>query len=72
MKRYRFGCETIKSAGYDAQCALLEIEFARDGQIWQYEGVSEEIWYHFKSETMPDFFFQTCIKGHFQEKQVFS
>lgn len=70
MKRYIFDCETIKSAGYDAQCALLEIEFARSGQIWQYAGVSEETWYHFKSEAAPDSFFHTCIKGRFQEKQV--
>lgn len=70
MGRYRFGSEAIASAGYDAQCALLEIEFVRDGQVWQYLGVPEEIWYRFRHETRPDFFFHNYIKGNYMEKRI--
>ena len=35
----------IKSAGYDAQQQMLEIEFANNGQIWQFDNVPEDIWY---------------------------
>lgn len=70
MSRYRFGTEAIASAGYDAQCALLEIEFVRDGQVWQYLEVPEEIWYRFRCEPTPDSFFHSYIKGHYIEKRV--
>ena len=33
----------IKSAGYDAQQQMLEIEFANNGQIWQFDNVPEDI-----------------------------
>lgn len=39
----------IKSAGYDAQQQMLEIEFANNGQIWQFDNVPEDIWYRFRS-----------------------
>ena len=38
----------IKSAGYDAQQQMLEIEFANNGQIWQFDNVPEDIWYRFR------------------------
>lgn len=70
MKRCRFGGMVVYSAGYDAQCAVLEIEFTGDGEIWQYLGVSEEIWYCFKQGDAPDSYFQKFIKGHFPEGRV--
>lgn len=70
MKRCRFGGRVIHSAGYDAQCEVLEIEFTEDGEIWQYQEVSEEIWYRLKQGDTPDFYFQKYIKGHYPEKQM--
>ncbi|MCM1569223.1 MAG: KTSC domain-containing protein [Roseburia sp.] len=70
MERCRFGGTVIDSAGYDAQCAILEIEFARDGQIWQYAGVPEEIWYCLKKGDMPDCFFHKFIKGQYTESRI--
>lgn len=60
----------IDSAGYDAQCALLEIKFVCDGEIWQYSGVPEDIWYRLKATAGPDAFFHRCIKGCFEEIRI--
>ena len=70
MKRYNFGGEIIASVGYNAQYAVLEVEFVKEGTIWQYLNVPEEIWYRFKSESYPDLFFHQNIKGRFDEKQI--
>ena len=70
MIRCNFAAATIASAGYDAQYAVLEVEFAQDGQIWQYLGVPEDIWYRFKREAGPDTFFHSYIKGCYMEKRI--
>ncbi len=70
MHRLRFGGAAIAAAGYDAQCALLEIEFTQGGQIWQYVDVPEETWYRFRSEEGPDMFFHRHIKGYYDEKRI--
>lgn len=72
MLRCRFTALTIASAGYDAQSTILEVEFARDGQIWQYFGVPEELWYRFRKESGPDVFFRRFIQGCYTEKRIFS
>ena len=69
MDRCRFGGTAIVSAGYDSQCTVLEIEFAGDGQIWQYTGVPEAVWYRFRSVPMPELFFRTYIQGHYRESR---
>ena len=68
--RYKFPGTVIASAGYDAQCELLEVEFCQDGQIWQYFSVPEDIWYQFKREVNPEVFFHRYIKGCYTECRV--
>lgn len=68
MYRCKFGGTLIATAGYDAQCALLEVEFVQGGQVWQYFNVPEEIWYRFKNVEVPDVFFHRSIKGCYEEK----
>lgn len=70
MHRCKFGDSVVTSAGYDAQCMLLEIEFASDGQVLQYAGVPEDLWYRFKSVSGPEPFFRKHIQGRFREKRV--
>lgn len=70
MVRCKFASMAIASAGYDAQSEVLEVQFARDGQIWQYRGVPEDIWYRFKRETRPDDYFRSHIQGQFAEKRI--
>ncbi len=67
MDRYYFGGSTIATAGYDAQCAILEIEFIMGGQVWQYNDVPEDVWYQFKKEEVPEHFFHKKIKGNYLE-----
>lgn len=68
--RCKFPGIVIASAGYDAQCELLEIEFCHDGEVWQYSEVPEDIWYHFKFGVNPDSFFHRYIKGCYVERKV--
>lgn len=68
MKRITFGERVIASGGYDAQKAMMEIEFTQTGQIRQYEGVQEEIWYGLKNAENPDRYFQRNIRGQYAER----
>ncbi len=70
MNRLMFGGNAVTSAGYDALCAVLEVEFAEGGQIRQYMNVPEETWYQFRNGEKPDIFFHRKIKGCFMERQV--
>lgn len=69
-RRCKFPGAVIASAGYDAQCEVLEIEFSQDGQIWHYFSVPEDIWYRFKCGVNPELFFHRYIKGCYIEKRV--
>ena len=68
MRRFWFGSPLIASAGYNAQCELLEVEFVQNGKILQYTNVPEEIWYQFRQERCPEAFFHKYIKGAYREK----
>lgn len=70
MNRITFGTKLIASSGYDAQMAVLVIEFAQTGQVIRYMDVSEEIWYGFKTSYFPDQFFQHHIMGRFEEHRL--
>ena len=70
MQRCKFGGAAIASAGYDAQRTVLEIEFTVDGQVWQYLGVPEELWYRFKSVPRPELFFRAYIQGSYAESRI--
>ena len=70
MKRIMWANPMIKSAGYAAQQQMLEIEFANNGQIWQFDNVPEDIWYRFRSHHLPVLFFYNCIMGHYPERRM--
>ena len=70
MKRIMWANPMIKSAGYDAQQQMLEIEFANNGQIWQFDNVPEDIWYRFRSHHLPELFFHNFIMGHYPERRM--
>ena len=50
--------------------AMLEIEFANNGQIWQFDNVPEDIWYRFRSHHLPELFFHNFIMGHYPERRM--
>ena len=49
---------------------MLEIEFANNGQIWQFDNVPEDIWYRFRSHHLPELFFHNFIMGHYPERRM--
>ena len=70
MIRIKWCNPMIKSAGYDALQQTLEIEFASDGQVWQFENVPEDIWYQFRSYHLSEFFFHNFIMGRYPERKM--
>lgn len=60
----------IESAGYDAQCALLEVRLIVGGRIFRYNGVPEEVWYRLREDICPDDYFRRYICGSYPEVQV--
>lgn len=67
MRYVNFFSALIETAGYDAQCALLEVRLFADGSIHRYKGVPEEIWYRFREEDSPDAYYRRHICGCFPE-----
>ncbi|HIW80426.1 MAG TPA: KTSC domain-containing protein [Candidatus Acetatifactor stercoripullorum] len=72
IKHFKFGGTHIDTAAYDAQCEVLEVRFWRGGEVWQYSGVPEELWYTFKGEARPDMFYHRNIKGRFDERRIWT
>lgn len=60
----------ISSAGYDALCAILELEFRSDGQVWRFYDVPEHVWYDFRKTEAGDSFFHTNISGKYIARQI--
>ena len=67
MRYVNFFSALIETAGYDAQCALLEIRLAADGRVCRYREVPEEIWYRFRENVSPDTYYRRYICGCFPE-----
>lgn len=67
MKHVSFFSGLIETAGYDAQCALLEVKLAVDGKIRRYSEVPEEVWYRFRENASPDIYYRRYICGRFLE-----
>lgn len=67
MNRITFGEKVIASAGYDAQKAIMELEFTQTGEVRRFEGVSEEVWYGLKNSYYADRYFQRSIRGQYEE-----
>ena len=68
--RIKVATEGIASAGYDALCAVLELEFLPDGDIWQFFDVPECVWYEWRRTESWISFFHTNIAGKYQAEQI--
>ena len=66
LKRFKMAVSGIASAGYDALCAVLELEFLSDGQVWQFYDVPEGVWYEWRKTEAAAAFFHTHIAGKYQ------
>ncbi len=60
----------IASIGYDSNSSTLEIEFKKNGAIWQYFDFQESTYYQFIGSSSFGKFFLANIKGQYTENQV--
>lgn len=70
MHRWKMASKLIASTGYDALCAVLEVEYLLDGQIWQYLDVPEAIWYALKAAPCPEIFLRLNVVGQYEERNL--
>lgn len=68
--RARVAMNNIRAMGYDPQQMLLEVEFAGERVVHQYEEVPEQIWYGLRNARRPDWYFNQYVSGHFPEKTI--
>lgn len=69
MERYSVASSNIASIGYDAPSQTLEIEF-QNGTIYQYYGVSENIYEQLMQEGSKGRFLNTYIKNAYGYSRV--
>lgn len=70
MERQPISSEMIATAGYDSSSGTLEIEFRRDGAIWQYLDVPESMWHEFLSAESQGKYWHANVKKRFREVRV--
>lgn len=66
MRHVIFFGALVETAGYDAQCAMLEVKLTT-GDICRYREVPEDIWYRFREAPSPDRYYRRYICGYFPE-----
>ncbi|MBI2519491.1 MAG: KTSC domain-containing protein [Bdellovibrio sp.] len=69
MERQAVNSSMIASVGYDSSTSTLEIEFKKNGAVWQYFDVSESVYYEMMSGSIGKNFL-AMIKGQYVESQV--
>lgn len=70
MERESVSSSMIASIGYDLDAGILEIEFSKSGQVWQYFDFPESTFYEFKAAGSIGKYFLANIKNHFREARV--
>ena len=70
VKRSKTIMKGISSAGYDAQCAVLELEFQEDGQIWQFYNVPEQVWYGLRRTESTLRYYHMNILGKYEAQRM--
>jgi hypothetical protein len=70
VERQPINSGMISTAGYDASCGTLEIEFRRDGAIWQYLDVPETMWHEFLNAESQGKYWHAHVKSRFREVRV--
>jgi len=69
MERKRLNASNIRSAGYDSRSRVLEIEFSSGG-IFQYSGVSDEVYRRLMNAPSPGSLFRDEIEESFTGKRI--
>lgn len=67
MKRWKMVSRIIESIGYDALCAILEVEYREEVEIRQYLNVPESVWYELKESQSPEHYLISNVIGKYEE-----
>ncbi|HRE76443.1 MAG TPA: KTSC domain-containing protein [Flavobacterium sp.] len=70
MEREYVESTLMASYGYDETTSILEVEFKKNGAVWQYFDVPESVYWEMKSAGSVGKFFLSSIKGNYTELQV--
>ena len=69
MERTRVSSSNIRSIGFDVQDETLEVEF-RNGGIYQYFGVSQQLYERFMAASSKGKLFSAHIRDKFRTKKI--
>lgn len=69
MLRLPINCRIIATVGYQSADELLELEF-NNGQVYQYEGVSVEVYRRMMGSPKPGEFYREHIRHHFPYRRM--
>ncbi|NIO40760.1 MAG: KTSC domain-containing protein [Burkholderiales bacterium] len=69
MDRRTVNSSKIRSVGYDERARVLEVEHS-DGSVYQYSGVSQEVYRRMMSAPTMASFYQDRIEEEFARKRV--
>ena len=64
MKRIPVKSSNLASVGYDERTLTLEVEFLRDGSIYQYYPVSKDIYIELMNADSKGTYFSRYIRGN--------
>jgi hypothetical protein len=70
MEREIINSEAMQSIGYDVENSILEIEFKKNGVVWQYMDFPEVLWHEFYNSESKGRYFYANIKGKYAEVRV--
>jgi hypothetical protein len=69
MERKRLSSGKLRAAGYDESSRTMEIEFV-NGEVFEYKGVSREIYRQLMVSPSPSSFFEDKIDEQFGGKRL--
>lgn len=69
MNRKPLSSGKLKSAGYDESARVMEIEFT-NGDVYEYKGVSREIYRQLMASPSPSSYFEDKIDEQFSGKRL--
>lgn len=70
MERAYVESSMITSIGFDNSTCILEVEFKKNGQVWQYFDVPESTYLEMKAASSCGKYFNANILKHFSESRV--
>ncbi|MBX5446724.1 KTSC domain-containing protein [Sphaerobacter sp.] len=70
MQRQAVESSMIRSVGYDPQHQILEIEFVKSGDVYQYRDVPQPVYQDLLTATSHGQYFQAHIRGEYPYQKL--